>query len=328
MSGSGRYRVVPIAAESGMIELVRYSPSRQEEWNALIGRSRNGTFLFHRQYMDYHTDHFEDDSFLVMKRGKLEAVIPGNRDGGTFYSHQGLTYGGVISTEHILTRDMLEIFDRLRDVVRGQGCTTMVYKPVPAIYHIMPAEEELYALFRCGARLVSRQISSAIVRPRTIPLIESRKSGIRKAKQFDITVLESEDFEAFWEILSEALETRFGRKPVHSCQQIEMLHCRFPANIKLHVAVKDNRVVSGAVLYLTGKVVHVQYIASSEIGRQTGALDLLFDGLMNGVYANIPVFEFGTSTENGGQVLNENLIFQKEGFGGRGIVYDTYECTL
>jgi hypothetical protein len=311
-----------------MIELVHYSPSGQEEWNALIGRSRNGTFLFHRQYMDYHADHFGDDSFLVMKHGKLEAVIPGNRSGNTFYSHQGLTYGGVISTEHILTRDMLEIFERFREIVREQGCSTMVYKPVPAIYHVMPAEEDLYALFRCGARLVSRQISSAIVRPRTIPLIESRKSGIRKAKQLGIAILESEDWGAFWEILSETLESRFGRKPVHSRQQIEMLHHRFPANIKLHVAVKDDRLVSGAVLYLTGRVVHVQYIASSETGRQTGALDLLFDRLINEVYADIPVFEFGTSTENGGQVLNENLIFQKEGFGGRGIVYDTYECTL
>jgi hypothetical protein len=311
-----------------MIELVRYSRERAEEWNAVVERSRNGTFLFNRKYMDYHADCFQDDSFFVTKHGKLEAVIPGNRDGGTFHSHQGLTYGGVISTENIVTHDMLEILDRLREILRGQGCSKMIYKPVPAIYHVMPAEEDLYALFRCGARLVSRQIASAIIRPRTIPLIESRKSGIRKARQLQVQVREGEDWAAYWEILSEALETRFGRKPVHSREQIELLHRRFPANIKLHVAVKANRVISGAVLYLTGKVVHVQYIASSEAGRQTGALDLLFDGLMNGVYAAVPVFEFGTSTGNDGRILNESLIFQKEGFGGRGIVYDTYECTL
>ena len=103
-----------------MIELVRYSQNRREEWNALIGRSRNGTFLFHRNYMDYHGDRFEDDSFLVLKRGKPEAVIPGGPRRDTFYSHQGLTYGGVISTEHIVTRDMLEIFERLLEILRRQ----------------------------------------------------------------------------------------------------------------------------------------------------------------------------------------------------------------
>jgi hypothetical protein len=328
MSGSGPPLVARVAVEIGMIELVRYSPDRAEDWNAVVERSRNGTFLFHRNYMDYHADCFQDDSFLVTKHGKLEAVIPGNRDGGTYYSHQGLTYGGVISTEHILTRDMLEIFERLRDVVRGQGCTTMVYKPVPAIYHGMPAEEDLYALFRCGARLASRQISSAIVQSRPVRMIESRKSGIRKAMQNGIQVGESEDWGDYWTILTQALETRFGRKPVHTHEQIELLHRRFPENIKLYVGWQNDRVVAGTVLFLTRRVVHVQYIAAGETGRNTGALDLLFDGLMNGVYAAVPVFEFGTSTQNGGQILNENLIFQKEGFGGRGIVYDTYECTL
>ena len=58
------------------------------------------------------------------------------------------------------------------------------------------------------------------------------------------------------------------------------------------------------------------------------AVDLLFHHLINGTYADVPYFDMGTSVEEGGRVLNEGLIFQKEGFGGRAVVYDTYELDL
>jgi hypothetical protein len=40
------------------------------------------------------------------------------------------------------------------------------------------------------------------------------------------------------------------------------------------------------------------------------------------------IVHVGASNEEGGKVLNASLIYQKEGFGGRGVVYDTYEWEL
>jgi hypothetical protein len=59
-----------------------------------------------------------------------------------------------------------------------------------------------------------------------------------------------------------------------------------------------------------------------------GALDLLFHELINNYYVDYPIFDFGQSTEQNGNYLNGGLIFQKEGFGGRGAVYETYRYTL
>jgi hypothetical protein len=43
-------------------------------------------------------------------------------------------------------------------------------------------------------------------------------------------------------------------------------------------------------------------------------------------YKDYPYFDFGRSTENAdGSGLNEPLVFQKEGFGARGLCYDIYE---
>ena len=52
---------------------------------------------------------------------------------------------------------------------------------------------------------------------------------------------------------------------------------------------------------------------------------MLLHNLITDVYADRTYFDFGVSTENGGGYLNEGLIFQKEGFGARSVVYDTYE---
>ena len=41
-------------------EIVRYTADKASEWNEFLIRSKNGTFLFDRRDMDYHSDRFED----------------------------------------------------------------------------------------------------------------------------------------------------------------------------------------------------------------------------------------------------------------------------
>ena len=40
------------------------------------------------------------------------------------------------------------------------------------------------------------------------------------------------------------------------------------------------------------------------------------------------LFDFGISTENGGEFLNQGLIFEKEGFGARSVCYDVYALDI
>lgn len=96
------------------------------------------------------------------------------------------------------------------------------------------------------------------------------------------------------------------------------------------VSLADETPLGGAIIYDCSPVVHTQYISASPEGKSQGALDLLFYHIINNVYAKsvYKYFDLGTSTREGGKVLNEPLIFQKEGFGGRGVCYDTYEWNL
>ncbi len=326
-----------------MVEITRYEPLHAALWNDFVARSKNGTFLFNRDYMDYHADRFSDCSLLVFerreKRGgdvspsrgdriqqRLLALLPANRVGNDLYTHQGLTYGGLVISQRVSIATVCDIFRAVNIFLRALNIKRIVYKPVPWIYHPMPSEEDLYAITHvCGARLIDRQVSSALTFYRPA-FTESRRGGIRKAIRSGLTVGQSRDVDAFWDILEGNLGQRHHTRPVHTSDEMKQLMSRFPDNIKLYMVYDDTRPVGGAVVYETSQVAHTQYISATEEGKRRGALDLLFDELLHNVYTEKPCFDFGTSMTDGH--LNRPLIFQKEGFGARTVCYDCYEWEI
>ncbi len=128
----------------------------------------------------------------------------------------------------------------------------------------------------------------------------------------------------FWDILQEVLQSRHGVAPVHSMAEITMLADRFPDHIKLFTAEHNGTTIAGVVIFETSQVAHAQYISSNDIGRESGALDLLFNWLIEHYQSAKDYFDFGISTEESGRRLNVGLSTQKEEFGGGAVAQDTY----
>jgi hypothetical protein len=311
-----------------MITVVRYHPHQAPLWDQFVPRARNGVFLFRRGYMDYHADRFTDCSLLFFEEDKLAAVMPASVRDDVLTSHGGLTFGGVVSDERMRTPKMLELFDALRAFLRAHGVGKVVYKAVPHIYHRMPAEEDLYALSRYGGKLVRRDVSSTIrVGERAEPT-KGRKWGLRKARAHGLDVREGGDFRAFMAIEEEHLRKKYGVRPTHTAEELELLAGRFPDNIRLFTASRGGRLLGGVVVYRSERVAHAQYIAATDEGRELGCLDVLVDRLLNETYADVPYFDFGISTEDGGRRLNVGLIDNKESYGARAVCYDFYGWDL
>lgn len=313
-----------------MFEIKRYTPDDAEEWNRFVEESKNGTFLFNRGYMDYHSDRFTDCSFMIYRNGILWALLPANvADNNTLCSHQGLTYGGLVMGKDVTAAAMIEMFGKLNEHVGNAGFCKVVYKAIPWIYHRIPAEEDLYAIFReCGAVLSSREISSSIVMQRQIKWSRDRRYGINKARNNGVTVEETDRLDEFWKILNNNLVGKYGVKPVHTLEEMQLLKSRFPHNIRLYVARRGNDVLGGTLLYITGQVVHSQYISACGEGKRLRVIDAIYDRILNHDFTEYCYFDFGKSTEDRGRYLNESLIYQKEGFGARGVCYDTYEWDI
>lgn len=312
-----------------MFEIRRYTPEYADEWNQFVAKSKNGVFLFDRRYMDYHADRFSDHSLMFYAGSQLLAVLPAHLSGDTLCSHNGLTYGGLVMSPRLTVVQTMHLFREMNDYLRSQGIRHVSYKAIPWIYHRLSAEEDLYALYHeCHARIVARDFATNIYLSAGLRWERVRRRGIVRAQHAGVVVERSDNYEAFWQVLADNLMNKYGVKPVHSLQEIELLHGRFPQNIQLYQAIREGEVLGGVVLYVSTQVVHAQYSSATPEGKKLGVIDLLYDQIFKD-YHDYPYFDFGRSTEHpDGSGLNENLVFQKEGYGGRGLCYDIYQYDL
>ena len=311
------------------LEIKRYTSAFADEWNQFVATSKNGTFLFDRRYMDYHADRFTDHSLLFYIGHRLMAVLPAHESGDTLYSHKGLTYGGLVMSPRLTVVQTMNLFRELNGQLRQEGFRHVCYKCIPWIYHRLSSDEDIYALFHeCHARMVARDFATNVFLSSGMRWERVRRRGVSRAANAGVSIERSDDYAAFWDVLKRNLQTKYGVMPVHTLQEIELLHSRFPQNIQLYQAVKEGEVLGGVVLYVSQQVVHAQYSSATSEGKKLGVIDLLYDRIFSD-YGNYPYFDFGRSTEHpDGSGLNEKLVFQKEGFGGRGLCYDIYEYDL
>jgi hypothetical protein len=304
-----------------------YRATDTAAWNDFNASALTGHFLFDRRFLEYHADRFTDASLIVEEDGAIQALLPANRVGTTVYSHQGLTFGGLVTADSS-TPAIMRRLDAIATYLRHQGTTTLLYKALPAIYHRRPAGSDLYWLFRHGAVLVRRDITTSIDYHQQGGLSSRRARGIKKAAKYGLAIGPSEDIEGFWNLLAHVLQTRHDVAPIHTLAELTLLRDRLPQNIHLFTAAHNGQIVAGVLIFETAIVAHAQYIAASEAGRDLGALDGLFDFLIRHYARSKRVFDFGISTEDCGRILNEGLITQKEEFGGGGVMRDVYELDL
>lgn len=310
------------------IKIIRYEKKQKPLWDEFIKNSKNGIFLFYRDYMEYHADRFIDHSLMFFDGTKLVAVMPANIKDGTLFSHGGLTFGGIISDKRMKTPLMIEIFDALEEYLKTLGIIKFIYKIIPHIYHNVPAEEDLHALFLHDAKLTRRDVSSTIFIENGMDFSKGRKWCIKKSKTNGLEVRRSYDFKTFMDIEEGNLREKYGVKPTHTADEMQLLASRFHENIKLFAAYMDDTMVAGVIIYESKNVAHTQYIASTDEGKKMFGSDLILDFLINEYYTTKKYFDFGISTENNGLYLNEGLILFKEGFGARAVVHDFYEVDI
>lgn len=304
-----------------------YEASDRARWDEYVRASRMPHFLFERAYMEYHADRFVDASLVVEDdRGRVAALLPASRHGEQVVSHGGLTYGGIVSDRKVGAERMLEVLAAVAAALAESGATSLRYKAVPHVYHVEPAEEDLFALYRAGAKLARRDMSAAIDLARRPRLGKGRRWSLGRADP-SIEVRESADFDAFIELETTVLE-RHGVVPVHSGEELALLQSRFPDNLRLFAAERGGELLGGIVTFETPQVLHTQYIGASPAGKEAGAVDVLMAHLLERYERTHRWLEFGISSEDGGRYLNRGLAAHKESFGARGVVYDQYDLAL
>ena len=305
-------------------EIQKYTTEHYTKWNEFVAQAKNATFLFHRDFMEYHKDRFDDFSLLIFDdKGNIKAILPANRVGDVVYSHQGLTYGGLLLSSKSKLGEVLAVFQSVLQYLSHQKVKVLEIKQVPAIYCDFPSDEIEYACFLLEASLRRRDTLSVIDLQSSFKISSTRKQEIHKTK--GLQVKEVFEFETFWnQILMPNLFEKHQAKPVHTLSEITLLHSKFPKNIRQFNVYFNNQIIAGTTLFVSRNVVHSQYISGSKNWNQLGGLDFLHHYLITDVFKEKHYFDFGISNENQGRNINQGLVFWKESFGARTVVQNFY----
>lgn len=269
--------------------------------------------------MEYHSDRFEDASVLIFKDDSLKAICPLNKVGETAFSHQGLTYGGLVFSENANLEEQLEIFECLLLYLKSNTINELVLKALPDLYQNKPHNELAYIMCKLKANVSKCELTSAL-QPSddSIKKSNNRKRGLKRGLNHSLKVKEEDNFESFWNaVLIPNLKERFDTSPVHSFAEIRKLKQHFPNEIRQFNVYHENEIVGGVTIFETKNVAHAQYISATSNRQELGTLDVLFNHLINDVYKEKRYFDFGTSSENGGHSINQGLFNWKLSFGSQ-----------
>ena len=310
-----------------------YVESDREAWEALVDRSSNATFVHHRAFLDTAASSVEDRSLVVERRGRLVGLLPAAvhpSEVTMLDSHPSTSYGGLVHDGSLGGPAMLEAFDELAEHAFHDGFDTLRYKAVPLAYQAVPAQDDLYALFRRGAARSRCELASVIDLAAPPKVAKHRRRHLTRARQAGIEVVEDLDqAPLFWEVLVSRLPTSHQAAPQHTLADIQRLAAQLPGRITCVVARHGSRVVAGAVVLRTGQVDHAQYLAADDVGYRVSALDLVIEHLVDSAGARGARFvSLGTTTLHGGRSLNEGLHRYKSEFGAGSLVHETYDLPL
>jgi len=299
------------------------------KWNEFLIHSKNGTFLFHRDFMEYHEDRFKDASLMVFKNDKLISLFPANKFDNNIYSHQGLTYGGIIVKKDTRTTTAKEIFDSIILHLKKQGFLKLFYKDIPSFYCNQSNDEFKYLLLQYDAKIYRTDLFSVTDLKKKNSFKSGRKRGIKNAIANNLQFIEVPTMKLFWnEILIPNLENKYNVSPVHTLDEIEKLKEKFPQQIRQFNIYDNETIVAGTTVFEMNEVIHAQYISTNHREKELGSIDFLFYKLITEVYKDKKVFSFGISNENQGKLINEGLNFWKESFSAANQIQLFFELDL
>lgn len=308
-------------------KILKYNSNHYSKWNNFVAKAKNATFLFHRDFMEYHSDRFEDFSLLIFdEKDTLKAIFPANISENKVYSHQGLTYGSIVIDASLKLEKFVTMYAEILHFLNENKIETINFKLFPSIYCSQPSDEIKYALFLSEAKLTRRDALVTIDLQSQFKIDSNRVEGVKRAKKLGLKIKKEINFSSFWNtVLIPNLEAKHQAKPVHTLAEIQILQEKFPNNIVQYNVYQEDEIIAGTTLFLDKKTVHAQYISAIGDKNQHGALDYLFHKLITEEFKDFSYFDFGISNENQGININKGLQYWKETFGARTFIQDFYE---
>ena len=295
------------------IELSKYNREHKMSWDKFVSRTEPELLLHYRDYMDYHSDRFDDFSICFWENNELIAIVPGNSIGNSWHSHQGLTFGGVISATQDLSQIIKLNLLLCKFLIENDFASSTITIPSNSFWEKGNAEH-VYALVQLNYEIIGNHLNQFIGMNKTLPA--KKHSNARAADRKGITLSTSaKHLHELYQLIDRGLEEKYHRKPTHTLLELESLRESFPKEISIYTMIFADKVVAGAITFESRNCVHIQYLAASNQGKTLRAQDLLIRELHELAKTNNRNLSFGKSTSGTDAALNEQLFRFKSEFG-------------
>ncbi len=316
------------------IVLEKYQPDLQNQWDKFVWEANNGNIFHSRRFLNYHPpDRFEDHSLIFRKENRILALFPATvryeQHRKILTSHRGASYGGFIIKYDLSIRDAFQLVEMLLDYAQSNGFKGVEITPPPQIYLLRQSNYIDFALVKNGFGYRKREISSVIPlsfgEDETLSTFtpESRRA-VRRAIKLGVRVEESSEMDVFYEILKKNLKMRHNVQPTHTLDELLLLQRIYPDRIRLFAAKKDDRMISGVVMFnCNTRVTLAFYISHDESYQQYRGVNCLFYEIIRwAIRERYAYLDFGIFTVD--MDPNWGLGRFKESFGAQGVFRDTF----
>lgn len=297
------------------IEIIKYNKEYNQLWdNFVLNESLNGTIYHTRLFLSYHGDKFIDSSILFKLNEELVCVVPCCINGDKYFSHKGATYGGPVLTSKKLSVSKVEkiideIFNYYNNNFECRLANDIYFsKEINLLYYLIG--RKLNIKLELSWYIDTREdFMLKITNKRNKKYLEKMKND--KKYKF-ISTNNIQDYYNYYDILNKNLYLNHSTRPTHSIEEFILLKELLSDNQELFI-IKDNSIniiVGGVfVIKVTPHCWYTFYI-SRNIDINGSGISIIY--LMSEISKianknNVKYLDYGISTENGGEIINNGL---------------------
>ena len=292
--------------------IVEYSSIYKNDWDKFVEIGEINSFLFKRDFIEYHKNRFIDNSLIIYLDEKIIAIFPANLDENkSINSHLGLSYGGILFEPKTTLEKRKQVFFVVLKYLYERKINEINLKQIPLFFLDQIYNTKILEII--DAKLIRSDIHSYIPKLSYCKPNNDRFKYIRKASRKNFKIVQSNHFDIFWDkLLIPNLKNRHNVSPVHSIEEIILLSKNFPENIIFTGCYQNDILRAGNVIFLNDDIAHTQYISGDE-NRKDGSLDFLMHQTIL-KFNKTKKFSFGSSSEKNGTKVNKGLLYWKDSF--------------
>lgn len=292
--------------------------------NFVINESINGTIYNTQKFLKTHLENkFKDETIMIYKGDKLISVVPCCKFDNKYFSHKGCTFGGIIISKSV---NNITDLDEIIKIIFNHYDNKIQLRMADYIYNNENIDCLYYLL---NTKTIQKnELSWFVATDNKWYLNLDNKRNQKYLEKFEKDINNiiyiatcKEDYFLFYNILQQNLNKNHNTEPTHNLNEFLNFSEIMKNEHKLYLAKNGDEILGGVYVVLTNKNCWYTFYITRNINTKNdncSVIAIMKKICIDAYNDGVKFIDYGTSTENNGELLNLGLSSYKEkSFGGK-----------